>query len=81
MKIKTKNSDPSKLETTLAIAFFALSFVMLLLNGSLVLHFSPIFEPIRIRFLPNNYLSPKDASKVAAFIQEKFSALETASRI
>ena len=78
MKTKTKESRPVRsLTTTLAIAFFALSFVILLLNGSFA-----VFTNIRAYqdTISAQQLSiAQDASKtVAGFIQEKFGVLETA---
>ncbi len=78
MKTKTKEPRPARsLVTTLATAFFALSFVTLLLYGSFA-----VFTNIRAH---QNTISAQqlaiaqDASKtVAGFIQEKFGVLETA---
>ena len=78
MKTKTKEPQPARsLPTTLAIAFFALSFLALLLNGSFA-----VFTNIRAyqdTISARQLYIAQDASKtVAGFIQEKFGVLETA---
>jgi len=78
MKTKTKEPRPVRsLIATLAIAFFALSFAVLLLNGSFAVltNIRASQDTISARQL----FIAQDASKaVAGFIQEKFSVLETA---
>jgi putative methionine-R-sulfoxide reductase with GAF domain len=78
MKDKTKKLRPSRsLTITLAIAFFTLSVVILLVNGGMAVftNYLSLQDTISAR----QQLIAQNASKtVAGSIQEKFSVLETA---
>ncbi|HEX9331600.1 MAG TPA: cache domain-containing protein [Anaerolineales bacterium] len=78
MKTKTKNSrTPRSLVTTLAIAFFTLSIVILLVNGIFALYTN--IRTYQDSIVAQQQFIAQDASKtVSAFIQDKFVALETA---
>ena len=78
MKTNTKETQPARsLMATLAIAFFALSFVALVLNGSFAV-FNNI-QAYQATISAHQFSIAQEASKtVAAFIQEKFGVLETA---
>ena len=76
--MKTKEPRPVRsLMTTLAIAFFALSFVVLLLNGSFAVltNIRAYQDTISAQQL---FIAQNASKAVAGFIQEKFSVLETA---
>jgi anti-anti-sigma regulatory factor/HAMP domain-containing protein len=78
MKTLTQQPRPARrLTTTLALAFFSLSVVALLVSGS-----SQLFANIRLQqatISSNQQLLAQDAARtVSGFIQEKFGALETA---
>ena len=77
MKDQTRKPQTAlSLANTLALAFFILSIVVLLISGSLQL-FSNI-QTQRIVISSNQQLIAQDATKtVSSFIQEKFSVLET----
>ncbi len=80
MKTKTNNPRSARsLTTTLAIAFFTLSVVTLLVNGSFVLYTN--YKSYRESIAAQQELVAQDASKsVASFIQDKFNGLESAVR-
>jgi len=81
MKDQTKKPQMAlSLANTLALAFFILSIVVLLISGSLQL-FSNI-QTQRIVISSNQQLVAQDATKtVSSFIQEKFSVLEASLRL
>ena len=78
MKFPRKNSQHVlSLTTTLAIAFFALSAVVLLISGGLQI--SSTIQAQREIVSSEQHLIAQDAAqRVSSFVQEKFSALETA---
>ncbi|MCG2785945.1 MAG: GAF domain-containing protein [Anaerolineae bacterium] len=77
MNANKNGTQPARsLTATLAIAFFGLSIVILLANGTLAIftNYSAYQETVAIR----QQLIAQEASKtVTSFIQEKFSVLET----
>ena len=78
--MKTKTNHPRtarSLATTLAIAFFTLSVIVLLVNGGFALYTNirTYQESVSVQ----QQLIAQDASKtVSTFIQEKFNTMETA---
>ena len=78
MITKTNNSRPSRsLATTLAIAFFTLSVVILLVNSGFALYTNIRTYQDSITS-QQQYLAERAGQEVSAFIQDKFIALETA---
>ncbi len=78
MKIKSNRSRSARsLSTLLAISFFALSVVLLLINGGY--SFFTNIRTYQDSLSNGQQLIAQDAAKtVSSFIQDKFSALETA---
>ncbi|MBN1429007.1 MAG: sensor histidine kinase [Anaerolineae bacterium] len=81
--MKTLTHDPRSgrsLSTTLAVAFFALSVVVLLLSGGLQVFSN--FQTQREAISNKQQIIAQDTSRqVSTFIQEQFSVLETATRL
>ena len=79
MKMKTKNSPASRsLATTLAIAFFALSTITLLINGGIAVYSN--YRALRENISLNLQLRAREATEVVTVsIQEKFGVLETSA--
>jgi len=80
MMTKTKLTEPlsaRSLATTLAIAFFTLSVVILVLNGALALY-SNIQTNRDALSSKQQLIAQNAANTVSQFVQEKFSILETA---
>jgi hypothetical protein len=68
------------LTVTLAIAFLALSMLVLLISGSLNIYFN--FQTQRqVIASQQKFIAQEAANTVKSFIQEKFSVLETAVRL
>jgi len=78
--MKTKTNHPRtarSLATTLAIAFFTLSMIILLVNGSFALYTN--IKVYQESIAVQQQLIAQDASKeVSTFIKEKFNTMETA---
>ena len=78
MKTQTKRLRAAQsLTTTLALAFFTLSVIALLISGGLQLFFN--LQTQQIMIAGNQQLIAQEAARtVSSFIQEKFGVLETA---
>jgi putative methionine-R-sulfoxide reductase with GAF domain len=79
MKAEKYQPRPTRsLTVTLAVAFFALSFIVLLINGTLAMYtnYSALQETISVRL---QRYAHDAGNEVAASIQEKFNTLETSA--
>src|SRR5512138_1478956 len=78
MKAQKNTTRPARsLATTLAIAFFGLSMVILLVNGGFALYTN--YRTYQDSLLAQQQLIAQGASKtVSSFVQDKFVTLETA---
>jgi putative methionine-R-sulfoxide reductase with GAF domain len=78
MKIQTKNSPASRsMATTLALAFFTLSMVILLVSGSVALYASIVAYRASLAG-EQQHLASNAAEAVSGFIENKVNTLETA---
>ena len=78
MKIQTKNSPASRsMATTLALAFFTLSMVILLVSGSVALYASIVAYRESLAS-EQQHLASNAAEAVSGFIENKVNTLETA---